>query len=36
MAVEHAVDHGWLFVDDRNDTICLTEAGRRLVRKTLS
>ena len=36
VAVEHAVDHGWLLVNDRDDSICLTEAGRRLVRKTLS
>jgi hypothetical protein len=36
MAVEHAVAHGWLLVDDRDDSICLTEAGRRLARKALS
>ena len=36
MAVEHAVEHGWLLVDDRDDSICLTEAGRRLARKALS
>jgi hypothetical protein len=36
VAVEHAVDHGWLLVNDRDDSICLTEAGRRLVHKTLS
>jgi hypothetical protein len=34
-ALEHAVDHGWLMVDE-NSSICLTEAGRRLVRQTLS
>ena len=31
-----AVEHGWLLVDDRDDSICLTEAGRRLARKALS
>ena len=35
-ALEHAVEHGWLLVDDRDDCICLTEAGRRLARKALS
>ena len=35
-AVEYGVDHGWLLFDDRNDGICLTDEGRRLVRKTLS
>jgi hypothetical protein len=35
-AVEHAVEHGWLLVDDRDDSICLTEAGRRLASKMLS
>ena len=36
VAVEHAVDHGWLLVNDRDGSICLTEAGRRLARKALS
>jgi hypothetical protein len=35
-AMEHAVVHGWLLFDDLDDSICLTEKGRRLVRKTLS
>ena len=35
-AVEYGVDHGWLLFDDRDSSICLTEEGRRLVRKTLS
>jgi hypothetical protein len=35
-AVEHGVDHGWLLFDARDASICLTEEGRRLVRKTLS
>jgi hypothetical protein len=35
-AVEHAVENGWLLVDDRDDSICLTEAGRLLVSKMLS
>ena len=35
--LEHAVQHGWLIVDDRDSSMCcLTEEGRRLVRKTLS
>jgi hypothetical protein len=34
-ALERAVDHGWLMVDE-NSNICLTEAGRRVARKTLS
>jgi hypothetical protein len=33
--VDRAVDHGWLMVDE-NSNICLTEAGRRVARKTLS
>ena len=33
VAVEHAVDHGWLLVNDRDDSICLTEAGRRECQK---
>ena len=37
MILEHAVQHGWLIVDDRDSSMCcLTEEGRRLVRKTLS
>ena len=36
VAVEHAVDHGWLLFDGRDSSICLTDEGRRLVRKTLS
>jgi len=35
-AVEYGVDHGWLLFDDRDSSVCLTEEGRRLVRKTLS
>ena len=35
-AVEHAVQHGWLLIDDQDCSICLTEKGRRLVRKMLS
>jgi hypothetical protein len=35
--MEHAVDHGWLLLDDQDSSICcLTDEGRRLVRKTLS
>jgi len=34
-ALERAVDHGWLMVDE-NSSICLTETGRRVARKTLS
>ena len=34
-AVDRAVDHGWLMVDE-NSSICLTEAGRRVARKSLS
>jgi hypothetical protein len=34
-ALGYAVQHGWLLIDDQ-DCICLTERGRRLVRKTLS
>jgi hypothetical protein len=33
--LERAVDHGWLMVDE-NRNICLTDAGRRVARKTLS
>jgi hypothetical protein len=36
MAVEYGVEHGWLLFDARNSSICLTDEGRRLVRKTLS
>ena len=36
MAVEHAVELGWLLFDGHDSTICLTDEGRRLVRKTLS
>jgi hypothetical protein len=35
-AVEYGVDHGWLLFNDRDCSICLTEEGRRRVRKTLS
>jgi len=35
-ALEHAVERGWLLFDARDSSICLTDAGRRLVRKTLS
>jgi len=36
-AMEHAVEHGWLLLDDQDTSICcLTDEGRRLVRKTLS
>ncbi len=34
-AVDRAVDHGWLMVDE-NSNICLAEAGRRVARKSLS
>jgi len=34
-ALERAVDHEWLMVDE-NSSICLTETGRRVARKTLS
>jgi hypothetical protein len=34
-ALDRAVDHGWLMVDE-NSSICLTETGRRVARKTLS
>jgi len=36
MAMEHAVEHGWLLLNVRDGSVCLTEEGRRLVRKTLS
>ena len=36
MAMDHAVEHGWLLLDIRDGSVCLTEEGRRLVRKTLS
>jgi hypothetical protein len=37
MILEHAVQHRWLIVDDSDSSMCcLTEEGRRLVRKTLS
>jgi hypothetical protein len=35
-AVEYCVDNGWLLFDDRRKTICLTDEGRRQVRKTFS
>ena len=35
-AVEYGVDHGWLLFDARHKSICLTDEGRRLVRKTFS
>jgi hypothetical protein len=35
-AVEHGVDHGWLLLNAWNESICLSDEGRRLVRKTLS
>jgi hypothetical protein len=35
-AMEHAVEHGWLLLDDEDDSICLTAEGRREVRKSLS
>ena len=35
MAVEYGVGHGWLLLDGER-SICLTDVGRRLVRKTLS
>jgi hypothetical protein len=35
-AVEYGVDHGWLLFNDQDSSVCLTEEGRRLVRKTLS
>jgi hypothetical protein len=35
-ALEYALHHGWLLIDDQDRSICLTEKGRRLVRKTLS
>jgi hypothetical protein len=36
MAVEYGVDRGWLLLNERERNVCLTEEGRRLVRKTLS
>ena len=36
VAMEHAIEHGWLLLDERDGSVCLTEEGRRLVRKTLS
>jgi hypothetical protein len=35
-AVEYGVDHGWLLFDAHNSSICLTDEGRRQVRKRLS
>jgi hypothetical protein len=36
-AMEHAVDNGWLIIDDQDRSICcLTDKGRRLARKMLS
>ena len=35
-ALEHAIQHGWLLFDDEDSRICLTEKGRRVVRKRLS
>ena len=34
-AFEHAVEQGWLMIDSRGNA-CLTDDGRRLVRRTLS
>jgi hypothetical protein len=34
-ALDRAVEHGWLMVDE-NGSICLTETGRRVARKSLS
>ena len=36
VAMEHAIENGWLLLDERDGSVCLTEEGRRLVRKTLS
>jgi hypothetical protein len=35
-AVEYGVAHGWLQFDTRTSSICLTDEGRRQVRRTLS
>jgi hypothetical protein len=35
-AIEHAVEQGWLLFEDLDCSVCLTDEGRRLVRKTLS
>jgi hypothetical protein len=34
-ALEHAVEQGWLMTDNRGNA-CLTDDGRRLVRRTFS
>jgi hypothetical protein len=34
--LERAVERGWLLWDLRDGSVCLTDEGRRLVRKTLS
>ena len=34
-ALEHAVEQGWLMTDNRGNA-CLTDDGRRLVRRMLS
>jgi hypothetical protein len=37
LVMEHAVESGWLMVDNQDDRVCcLTDEGRRLVRKTFS
>ena len=35
-AVEYGVVHGWLLFDAHDSSICLTDEGRRQVRRTLS
>jgi hypothetical protein len=36
-AMEHAVENGWLIVDEQDSSMCcLTDEGSRLARKTLS
>ena len=35
-AVAYGIEHGWLLFDARDSSICLSEEGRRLVRKTFS
>lgn len=34
--VDYAVQRGWLMVDNQRIRICLTDAGRRIVREGLS
>ena len=36
VAMEHAIEHGWLLLDEHDGSVCLTEKGRQLVRKSLS